>query len=78
LDERYQVPVSFLGAGLVAWPLRVSLFTEPAAALREVINEEESQMIPAGNFWRGEAASLNREKGRRVRMGCDGMAGEKC
>jgi hypothetical protein len=31
-------------------------------------------MIPAGNFWRGEAAGLNREKGRRVRMGCDGMA----
>ncbi len=39
-DERYQVPVSFLGAGLVAWPLRVSLFTEPAAALREVYKRE--------------------------------------
>jgi hypothetical protein len=42
--------------------LRVSLFTEPAAAIREVINEEESQMIPMGNFWRGEMWS--REPGK--------------
>jgi hypothetical protein len=34
---RYQVPVGFLGAGVVAWPLRVSPVTEPAAAIREVI-----------------------------------------
>jgi hypothetical protein len=38
--ERCQVPVSFLRAGLVAWPLRVGLFTEPAAAIREVYKRE--------------------------------------
>jgi hypothetical protein len=40
-DERRQIPVSFLGAGLEAQPLRVSPFTEPAAAIREVINAKK-------------------------------------
>jgi hypothetical protein len=40
-DERRQTPVSFLGAGKAAQPLRVSLFTEPAAAIREVINAKK-------------------------------------